>query len=78
MPLNYLSHTGCTIVRLVLMEYPDPVTKTDPQCKFLSFPPHSFQLLKSARGEYHTLDNRHSRDGCGHHRRKSHRHVPFL
>ena len=33
--LIHLSHTGCTIVRLVLMIYPDAATKTDPQCKFL-------------------------------------------
>ena len=35
--LTHLSHTGCTIVRLVLMIYPDAAIKTDPQCKFLPF-----------------------------------------
>lgn len=30
---NHLSHTGCTVARLVIMEYPSPLIKTDPQCK---------------------------------------------
>ena len=60
--LNHLSHTGCTIVRLVIMAYPDPVTKTDPQCKFpllcrIHVP---LEVLASTRGEHYALDNRHS------------------
>ena len=34
---NHLSHTGCTVARLVLMEYPSPLAKTDPQCKSRAF-----------------------------------------
>lgn len=35
----HFSHAGCAIARLVLMVYPDPAAKTDPQCMFL-FPPY--------------------------------------
>lgn len=43
-----------------------------------SLSPHPVQLLISTRGGYYRLDNRHSRDGCWYHRRKSHRHAPVL
>lgn len=34
----HFSHTGYAIARLVLMFYPDPAAKTDPQCMFLLRP----------------------------------------
>ena len=38
--LTQLSHTACTIARLVLMQYPDPAAKSDPQCKALACRPY--------------------------------------
>ncbi len=41
----HFSHTGCAIARLVIMYYPNPAAKTDPQCMFLL--PHHLSSLNT-------------------------------